>query len=235
MWIPTEHLQNFQYPNVKTTREGQRINNTNTTGGACWYYALIGNLDSNADITVKRYDDIIDKISKKKRDIADEFDGMVDSWEQKLPRASTVAKNELNSQANLVQNKEQKFDWIVADESLEDDNEKKYLKKPKYTYDQKAFTNSMLKVIVEDAGFIIVDDDQFQIHMRTFYFYSFDHWGISFKMANGKRNYVQKTNRSDLYINCNVIWDEYFGDDSLFTINVQSFNEKQIEAINKLT
>ena len=79
IWIPTEHLQNFNYPNVKTTRNGQIINNTNTTGASCWYYALIGNLDSNADITLKKYDDIIDTISNKIRTTTDEFDGMVDN------------------------------------------------------------------------------------------------------------------------------------------------------------
>jgi hypothetical protein len=92
---------------------------------ACWNYALVGNLEP--EINLKRYDNIIGKISRKKNfeyDNMIEFEGMISGWENEVQGASKATINDLNLKASLVKNKIQKFEWKQFN-----DNEANYFNK----------------------------------------------------------------------------------------------------------
>lgn len=105
-------------------------------------------------------------------------------------------------------------------------------KHDKWTTKNRRFRIALMRVVVENAGFTIIDDDdRYQIHMRTTNFFGYDHWGISIKMtkddgSDGDRNYIQKIPPKNdpvgfVQYNCNTIWDEHLEMESFSILSLK--------------
>lgn len=213
IWIPSLNLVDINYPSEGTllTYEGESIPNTRYDA-ACWAWALKGEFIANNE---NRYDYLYNESAVNPINIplidyqTLAFSGLRVGWENNVPFASIEARTELSTAASPLIGK--------IHENWNSENRR--------------FRRALFRVVVENAGFIIVDDDRYQIHMRTENFTGYNHWGISVKMNNveksiEKRNYIQKiqpnkANTGDVKYNTSLIWYENLEEESLNVLSLK--------------
>ena len=163
-WIRENNIQ-INYPAIQLQpRQNIWIEATRHTDGPCWNFALNGSLialtANNFSNYETKYREMINSLIEYETDgqLIQKFTGLKINWDDYVPWASTVSKNDLILAAGLAIN----LNSVIRDDVRATN-----------------FANALLRVIVEQAGFTIVDDPRFQIHMRSDSFYGFDHWGIS--------------------------------------------------------
>jgi len=69
--------------------------------------------------------------------------------------------------------------------------------------------------VIADNG-----DDTYQVHLVAKSFYTFEHFAVSVKMADGRRNYIQKKAGSGVTYDCSSLW---FVDKETETVTVNVF------------
>jgi len=211
LWIPSNNLNNFLYPFAGVVLQEGGVNIPNTKiddsniASTCWEWALDGDLSTD---TSRIYNKLYEEKILMIPDWGNDMVKFTENWETTLvPKASPEAKQALKN---------------VAVSLLDDEwNEN--------------FATALMRVVVEQAGFKVVEDDRYQINMSTKSTFTNNHWDISVKMGDGRRNYIQKVANTAVQYNWDAMMNAQLQGTHQVNINVQSFKREHFEILEKAT
>jgi hypothetical protein len=233
LWIATEHLENITttitvLPYQYVVPDGAlKIASTKGSKGNSMQFALTGNTDEPQDTDEDRITmenlykgDIIINTGKKS------FEGLKPGWDLDFTHVSKEPKDELNRLAPLLK-KKKPIEEIIKFHILDGKLSYKETRK-----DVIAFTKTMMRIAAENAGYKIVTDDTYQLHLKANSFYGWDHWAISVKVTlqnpnkktYGGRSYIQKDPNNFVEYNNNHMWYRLYAEE--LTLNIDNFRQE---------